>query len=291
MNSHHGLALPDDRMLAAEVLEPPASAFRKIAWSWRDLAIGLAPLLAWRLLLVPMGSNWMADLPWLVRVSMQLILVAWLLGYPVWLARRRGLPLCFPGWRKLTITAALAMPALMATWVGLTAVVLLWQRLVGPFRIINNPAERIIQSPDRGTVSWFVLLGVLIVPAAEELFFRGMLYNALRRYLPVGIALLLQAAAFGLLHPYGIAHGVAALYLGLVFALAYDWRRTLWMPITMHSLHKARAWNVLKPPVSLYNPSADPLRQAMLPTYAHPARTCARVLFFANKICPEWHAV
>ena len=53
----------------------------------------------------------------------------------------------------------------------------------------------------RGTTAWmFVVLACIAGPVIEELIFRGFLFNALRRYLPVWVAIVVSALAFGFAH-------------------------------------------------------------------------------------------
>ena len=71
---------------------------------------------------------------------------------------------------------------------------------------------------------------------AEEVFFRGLLYNALRQRLPRFVAVLLQAIAFGLLHPFGMVGAAAVAVGGLALGLVYERRKTLLAPILLHAL-------------------------------------------------------
>src|SRR5436305_1745389 len=80
-----------------------------------------------------------------------------------------------------------------------------------------------------------------LAPVGEELFFRGFLYNALRRRWPRAVALVVQAAVFGLLHTFGFTHAVFAGVLGLLLGLIYDWRRNLLTPVTVHALQNLAA--------------------------------------------------
>ena len=53
----------------------------------------------------------------------------------------------------------------------------------------------------RGVTLWmFVVLACIAGPIIEELIFRGFIFNALRRYMPVWFAIVLSASVFGLSH-------------------------------------------------------------------------------------------
>lgn len=66
-----------------------------------------------------------------------------------------------------------------------------------------------------------------------------MIYHALRRQMNPFLAAVLQGAAFGLLHPFGLPHDILAGLGGVCLALVYEWRRTLVVPIIAHALFNA----------------------------------------------------
>jgi membrane protease YdiL (CAAX protease family) len=82
----------------------------------------------------------------------------------------------------------------------------------------------------------FVL--VVVVAITEETIFRGYLMLRFRALTGgAGWAVLLSAVVFSLGHGYeGTAGVVTVGAMGLVFALAYVWRKSLVMPMTMHFL-------------------------------------------------------
>jgi membrane protease YdiL (CAAX protease family) len=100
----------------------------------------------------------------------------------------------------------------------------------------SMPLGRIARAPNRLEWMAFAILAVSAAPLAEEIFFRGMLYNALRQRLPVAVAASLQAIVFGLLHPYPPSAMAQVAVIGLGLALVYEWRKTLLTPMIMHSL-------------------------------------------------------
>jgi hypothetical protein len=81
----------------------------------------------------------------------------------------------------------------------------------------------------------FFLVGGIVAPVAEELFFRGILYGFLRRW-GVLAAVVLSTLTFVLCHPTGHAIPVTRLVGGIVFALAYEIGGSLVVPITIHGL-------------------------------------------------------
>jgi CAAX protease family protein len=60
------------------------------------------------------------------------------------------------------------------------------------------PIDRFFQTPQE---AWFLaIFGITLAPLMEELFFRGFLYPVLVRRLGVGVAVILTAVSFGLIH-------------------------------------------------------------------------------------------
>lgn len=84
-----------------------------------------------------------------------------------------------------------------------------------------------------GDVSLAHILGVvLFYPVFEELWFRGVLYAGLRSEQGRLPAIILSAIFFALAHSNTIP--VNQFFGGLVFAIAYEYRRTLVAPIILH---------------------------------------------------------
>ena len=84
-------------------------------------------------------------------------------------------------------------------------------------------------------VMLFFLVGGMIGPIAEEMFFRGILYGFFRQW-GVLIAVTFSSVLFVLAHP--ISHGVffAQVVGAIVFAVAYEVEGSLLTPITIHVL-------------------------------------------------------
>jgi membrane protease YdiL (CAAX protease family) len=156
----------------------------------------------------------------------------------VWIARRRhaGSP-HLPRPRTVIVEALLAMAAVPC--VLMLVSFFLWGlgQLLGESTMpTRSPFVPIARSPNRYDWIGLIILAVAVAPIAEEVFFRGMLYNALRRRLPVIVAALIQAILFGLVHPFGVVDRLAIVLIGLVLAAVYEWRKTLVAPMLLHAL-------------------------------------------------------
>ena len=113
--------------------------------------------------------------------------------------------------------------------VGLTAVILMITGLHPVDLIAAN-----LPSTQPGLFSFFVVGGI-ISPVAEEIFFRGMLYGYFRRW-GMWAALLLSTAVFVMAH--AIFHRIPLPQIvgGILFAVAYEKEKNLMVPITIHVL-------------------------------------------------------
>jgi membrane protease YdiL (CAAX protease family) len=101
---------------------------------------------------------------------------------------------------------------------------------INPLKLLQ---VRLPAKPD-GLVLYFVVGGI-VGPVAEEVFFRGVLYGFLRRW-GVAVAIVLSTLLFLLGH--GIVHRVPITQAvgGILFAVAYEVENILIVPITIHCL-------------------------------------------------------
>jgi len=81
----------------------------------------------------------------------------------------------------------------------------------------------------------FFLIGGMVGPVAEEVFFRGVLYGFFRRW---GIAVALAFSTLIFLLSHGVVHGIPVTQAvgGILFAVAYEVEGILTVPITIHCL-------------------------------------------------------
>jgi uncharacterized protein len=95
------------------------------------------------------------------------------------------------------------------------------------------------------------LAAVVGAPLLEEIFFRGALFGALRRRFGLAPGLLGSAVVFAILHPQLPLGFLPIAFLGMGFALLYEWRQTLVAPIVAHALNNGMVFVML----TLYFPS------------------------------------
>jgi membrane protease YdiL (CAAX protease family) len=86
------------------------------------------------------------------------------------------------------------------------------------------------------------LLGAgLLAPVAEELFFRGFLYTALRQRLGIAAAATISSLVFAVGHIDALGVVAASFIMGIALALVYEYTRSLWVAIAIHAFNNSLA--------------------------------------------------
>ena len=85
------------------------------------------------------------------------------------------------------------------------------------------------------------LLLIAVAPVAEEIFFRGFLYQAFRNSFGVWPGALLSGVFFGVIH-LEFFKVVQLAILGVILALLFEKTRSLWPPIILHAINNTLAF-------------------------------------------------
>lgn len=111
----------------------------------------------------------------------------------------------------------------------------------------------------------FILLTLIVAPITEELLMRGLLFNMLRRYVPLWIAYLLSASIFALLHG-TLLHLYPGVVLGLLFTFVYVYTGQLRYSILCHLLYNGFSllFSGLRLPNFVFMPVAVVLSQVFV---------------------------
>lgn len=101
-----------------------------------------------------------------------------------------------------------------------------------------------------GAYAWLplvedLIVAVILAPVAEELFFRGTMFSALRRRWGIRAAVIAPSLIWALLH-FGVEWWIIAMIAGwgMLLAMVRDRGGSIYPPIALHA-----AWNLL---VTLY---------------------------------------
>ncbi len=148
--------------------------------------------------------------------------------------------------RRASWPVALAIGAvgLLLVWPLVTASISLagWITGVPPDRIAHETLRELVQHPARGWGAVMIVLVTTIVPVVEEVMYRGLLQELIRR---AGArpwpAIVLASIVFALAHVAAVQpHALIGLFVfGLGLGWAYEKTGRLWAPIAMHALFNA----------------------------------------------------
>jgi membrane protease YdiL (CAAX protease family) len=125
-----------------------------------------------------------------------------------------------------------AVPALVVTLIVIAAVINVIKYVPEKQPIV----ELFMKEQDAAFLMYSSLFAALVGPFIEELFFRGFMYAALRKYAGVFGAMALTSAVFAALHTH-IVGFLPIMLLGMVLAYLYEKTGTLVAPITVHMMH------------------------------------------------------
>ena len=100
---------------------------------------------------------------------------------------------------------------------------------------LQTAMQRFLAEEDarNSILAWSAM--VLVIPACEELVFRGALFGGLRRVLHPMAAMLISSLLFGAMH--GFTYMLPTAALGFVLAFLYESTGSLSVPILFHGLH------------------------------------------------------
>jgi hypothetical protein len=219
------------------------SSLPSVPWGWRDVGgvlalviVGLVTIfVVVRVVVKQTGiqvtPGMTSPINYIVGVMIYILL---LLGIYLFAARQAGwkaLGLVWPPWWALALT----LPLLVAELFGMAIINALVALLTGAF---ENPQIESLTGGQSTSPQMLLLLLVLvagIVPVAEELFFRGMLYPLLRQRWGASIAILSNAAIFAVLHFVPIIIP-ALFFVGLILALLREWSGSTVPCIVLHMM-------------------------------------------------------
>jgi membrane protease YdiL (CAAX protease family) len=133
----------------------------------------------------------------------------------------------------------------LLSWVSFFAFATIWGLALGITEEDDLPEELGVDGSTAALVAVSILVCVL-APIAEELFFRGFCFTALRRALGMLPAAALTGIIFGAIHLGGtdIEFIVPLMVFGFFLCLLYVWTDSLLPCIVLHALNNALALGV-----------------------------------------------
>ncbi|MBQ7776459.1 MAG: HAD hydrolase-like protein [Lachnospiraceae bacterium] len=93
--------------------------------------------------------------------------------------------------------------------------------------------QLLLQETHAASLGIGLLCAGLITPIAEELLFRGIIFNVMKRRMKLQLAMIVSALCYGFYHM-NYVQGVYAFIIGCLVAYAYEYFGTFFMPVIIH---------------------------------------------------------
>ena len=198
-----------------------------------------------KLMKVPLASLDSSVLETVLAALIYLVTLALVIGLP-WLIKKRrtsrediGLTR-LPTWKDIIMA-----PAGLIIYLTLSTVLVTVATAVFPWFNASQPQDTGFSQSTYGyaLILAFVTL-VVVAPVAEEIIFRGYLFNKLKKYVPLWLAIVLTSATFGALHgAWNLALDTFA--LSVVLCLLRQNTGSLWSSILLHMSKNGLAFYIL----------------------------------------------
>lgn len=108
----------------------------------------------------------------------------------------------------------------------------------------NDLMEKVVGGGEVNIIFAGIVVG-LVAPVFEEIVFRGLILNELKKGFPLWFAVIAQGILFGVFH-FNIVQGLYASVLGILFGLVYTKMKNIWAPIVLHILINSSSYIISK---------------------------------------------
>lgn len=126
----------------------------------------------------------------------------------------------------VSLIAGFGISGISGLWVMLAEHIPLLQKSVEAMR---TGAQNIAGGNAFGTF----MIAVLAAPVIEEILFRGIVFNAMRKFSPTWAAILMSSVLFGAYH-FNAVQIVYAALMGIVAGIIYNKKKNLLFPVLVH---------------------------------------------------------
>lgn len=197
-----------------------------VPWSSRDTWLGFGFLFIWQFILI-LTVILIPELD----ATLFLALGEALLLLPVWWFGVRRVSWAAVGMRKFSASAlGLGCGLMLLSWM----INLVYSFFLMLFNLQIQP-DLTPLFVDLASPGWVFVIGVVLAPLVEELFFRGFLFAGFRQQYGWKKAALLSAIFFALIHLQPTAI-LPIFLLGIIFAILYQYSASIWPAVLMHML-------------------------------------------------------
>jgi membrane protease YdiL (CAAX protease family) len=219
-----------------------------VPWGLRDMilalllavalvALGIGIVLGWSQLGPRLG------LPAISRESLILVVLAmeWVLVLPAWFLGpgKNG-----SGWRSLGLRGYAwlsSLGPLLAVFLGTLVINGVWGVVRQRLGLQGQPDYLPLFGEGVRGLIMALVVGAIVAPFAEEVFFRGYLYAGLRQRWGVAWGLVISSLIFSVVH---VIPGVMPpiFVMGLLLAWLYERTDSLWPSIALHGMINGMAF-------------------------------------------------
>jgi len=207
------------------------SFFQRAQWSLRHLLLGLLILVIIKAINF-LPRDLLEQIPMWVNPFFFMAVFLALLIYPFWGMQER---FQFPRIGKMAHEARKAISLTFYVLVAIYITDIVWSLIAPEISLTPLVWQNAARSNQYAIFAFIMLLVTTIGPIAEEIFFRGYLYNAIKARSSSMIAMIVSSLLFAIAHSYGTAPTVVVFLLGICLTVIYERRNTLITPIFVHA--------------------------------------------------------
>lgn len=120
--------------------------------------------------------------------------------------------------------------------VGVSGFSFLWTLLADKLPILQKSLESMNEANKdlgNGSSLGIILIAVVAAPLIEEILFRGIVFQSIKKVIPLWMAVAISSVLFGAYHM-NIVQAVYATFMGVVAAIIYEKKNNLIYPILVH---------------------------------------------------------
>ena len=219
-------------------------------WSWKDLFIvllGIAGIFIIGIIIYAIFLGWRGANPEdLIKPTVAQTLglagleaFALICGIYLFGIRRRGL-----GWGAVGLRPVSTSWILIASVATLIAIPIVSLITILAYFALGQPLENpqldflLPEGLSAFNALAMLFLAGFAAPFGEELLFRGILYAMLRERWGIWIGVLVSSFLFGLIHG-NLAVGLTGFLLGILTALVFEYSKSLWTAVLVHTLNNS----------------------------------------------------
>ncbi|HEY9161420.1 MAG TPA: CPBP family intramembrane glutamic endopeptidase [Desulfomonilia bacterium] len=118
-------------------------------------------------------------------------------------------------------------------------IVVLSADLASRLAVHGGILRMLLKKQEVNNVFLFFIVGCLIGPFVEELFFRGLIQSLARQYMPAFAAIAVSSLFFASMHG---SLSVVQLAGGIMFGIIYEWRGSIWAGYIFHVAANTGIW-------------------------------------------------